>query len=176
MVTNAHRGVSVRLATPEDADGVTAALEAAFPILMATHYDPEVMRRALPLVCRANPALLRSGTYFVAMNPGGSIVGCGGWSPGRPGDGLASPGSGHLRHFATDAAWIGRGGGRSIYSCAELQAQGRGFRTFETYAGLNAVGFYRALGFEEIGPLDFELAPGIAYPSIHMSRDIQSRR
>ncbi len=36
-------GFSVRLATMEDADGVTAALEAAFPVLARDHYDPEVL-------------------------------------------------------------------------------------------------------------------------------------
>ena len=172
MATAPRPDFSVRLATIEDADGVTATLEAAFPVLTEKHYDPEVLRRCLPLICRANPSLLQSGTYFVATNIEGTVIGCGGWSSERPGDGMNAPGVAHIRHFATHADWIGRGVGRAIHSCAELQARERGFSVFETYASLNAVGFYRSLRFAEIGTISFRLAAGAEYPSVHMSRAI----
>ncbi len=170
MAVDPGQAFSVRTATTEDADGVTAALEAAFPVLARDHYDPEVLRRCLPLICRANPILLRSGTYFVATTAWGSIVGCGGWSREKPGTDVHEPGTGHMRHFATHADWAGKGIGRRIYGCAEVQAQERGIRRFETYAGLNAVGFYRSLGFEEIGRISYSLAPEVDYPGVHMWR------
>ena len=172
LPTGPGRGFSVRPAEAEDADGVTAALEAAFPVLARDHYDPEVLRRCLPLICRANPTLLRSGAYFVATSAEGLVVGCGGWSREKPGTDMREPGTGHMRHFATRADWAGRGIGRRIYECAELQAQELGIKRLETYAGLNAVGFYRSLGFEEIGRISYPLTPEIEYPGVHMWRAI----
>jgi hypothetical protein len=39
---------------------------------------------ALPIISRARPELLASGTYFVALDGNGRMVGAGGWTRGAP--------------------------------------------------------------------------------------------
>ncbi len=75
-----------------------------------------------------------------------------------------------MRRFATHADWIGKGIGRRIYGRAERQARELGIERLETYSSLNAVGFYRSLGFEEIARISHWLTAEIVYPSVHMWR------
>ena len=57
---------ALRVAAPEDAARVTALLEACYPLLMSEGYEEAHLAVALPLMTRANPALLSSGTYYLA--------------------------------------------------------------------------------------------------------------
>ena len=159
----------IRQATPQDEAAVSALLHASYPALMAPAYDAALLRAALPAIARANPALLASGTYFVAEAGAGRPVGCGGWTTERPGGGV-EPGLGHVRHFATHADWAGRGVGRALSAACETQARTRGVGAFECYASLNAEGFYAALGFETLGPMQVHLGPDLAFPALRMRR------
>src|SRR3954471_12267580 len=53
---------SIRIARPADSDAVSALLLASYSILLAAHYDSGALSQALPLMTRANPTLLASGT------------------------------------------------------------------------------------------------------------------
>ena len=75
----------VRVATLNDADMVESVLRASYPNLMTPEYTAELLARAVPLMARGNPALLRCGTYYLAQGPEGAEVGCGGWTLERPG-------------------------------------------------------------------------------------------
>ena len=86
---------------------------------MALGYEPVLFARALPLLTKANPALLSSGTWYVVELSGadGTLVGCGGWARQRP-DAPNEPVDtvlGHLRHFATHPKWTRRGMGRALF-------------------------------------------------------------
>ena len=61
------RRLSIRVATPEDREAVTRLLQRSYPALMAGSYEPAVLAAALPLMTQANPALLASGTFVVAV-------------------------------------------------------------------------------------------------------------
>jgi GNAT superfamily N-acetyltransferase len=87
-----------------------------YPVLFSGAYSAEVLVLALPLLTRSNPRLLPSGTFHVAKNDNGEIVGCGGWSFERPGSGEVVAGMGHIRHFATHPDWTRRGIGRALLS------------------------------------------------------------
>jgi N-acetylglutamate synthase-like GNAT family acetyltransferase len=162
----------VRVARPEDAEAVTRLLEASYPELLPSAYDAQFLERALKLITRANPKLLSSGTYYVAENADGLLVGCGGWTRERPGTAEVEPHLGHIRHFGTHPAWIRRGVGRAIYSRCRDTARVAGVRTFEAYAGLNAETFYHALGFERVREIDVELQPQLVMHGILMRREI----
>jgi predicted N-acetyltransferase YhbS len=107
---------TVRVATPSDAAGVSAVLAASYGTLLASHYNAALLDLALPLMTSANPALLGSSNYYVAQNGAGEIVGAGGWSFERPGTTEIVHGLAHVRHFATDPKWVGRGIASSILS------------------------------------------------------------
>lgn len=163
---------TVRVATPEDADGVTALLRRSYPSSMRPLYAPAVLAPALPLITKAQPRLLASGTYYVAAPRDGLVVGCGGWTRERPGDGTVEEGLGHLRHFGTDPEWTRRGIGKAIYARCAADARDAGIARFCCYALLNAESFYAALGFERIDTIDVALTAGIVLPGILMFRRI----
>jgi N-acetylglutamate synthase-like GNAT family acetyltransferase len=142
---------------------------------MASSYDEESLAPALKLMTRSNPALLGSGTYYVAELPTGLVVGCGGWTLERPGTGTVEPHLGHIRHFARHPGWTKRGVGRAIYRLCEGAARSAGVIGFECYSSLNAEQFYTALGFENIREIDLELQPGVLLRAVLMRRELKGK-
>lgn len=163
---------AVRVATAEDEALVGDLLEASYSVLMPPSYDAAAMAAALPIITRASPALLASGTFYLAVDRGGPIVGCGGWTRERPGTGETVPELGHIRHFATHPTWTGRGIGRALYTRCEDVARSAGVKRFECYASLNAEKFYRALGFDSVRRIAIPLGQGSTLPSVLMERSI----
>jgi GNAT superfamily N-acetyltransferase len=160
----------VRVAKPNDADAVGAVLRASYPTLMASGYPPDSLARAVPLMVRANPALLRCGTYYLAQGPDGVATGCGGWTFERPGavDEPLDRSLGHIRHFATHPNWLRQGIGRALFERCAADARAAGVRWFECYSSLVAEPFYGALGFVTVEPITIDMGPGLAFPSIRM--------
>jgi len=162
---------AVRPATPGDVTEVTELLTLSYSRLMAEAYEPQVLAAALPLIGVANPALLGSGRYFMAVAQDAVAVGCGGWSLERPGGGL-EPGLGHVRHFAVHPDHLGRGIGRALFRAGAAQARHAGMTRMECYASLNAEGFYRALGFRTLGPIQVDLGQGLVFPALGMGAEL----
>ncbi len=158
----------MRVATLSDAAGVGALLLASYPILLESAYDEARLAPALELMTRANPALLASGTFYVAESQGGLVVGCGGWTLERPGGNAVEATLGHIRHFGTHPEWTRQGIGRAIYRLCEADARSAGIASFECDASLNAEKFYSALGFESIRRRDVELSAGVFLPGVLM--------
>lgn len=161
----------VRTACPDDADAVETLLGASYPTLMASGYDGDCLAKALPLMIRANPALLRAGTYYLAIDSGGRPIGCGGWTFQQPGNPEAEVdlALGHIRHFATDPRWVRRGVGRVVFKHCLKTAREASVQRFECYSSLVATDFYEALGFVRIEPITVIIAPGITLPSARMT-------
>jgi GNAT superfamily N-acetyltransferase len=162
----------VRIATPSDAAAIGSILGASYPVLMRGAYAEDLLARALPRIVRPNPALLASGTYYLAEAEGGEAAGCGGWSARPPDNDSGETGTAHIRHFATHPTWIGRGVGRAIYQCCEDVAREAGFVRFVCYASLNGEGFYAAMGFRRLHRIEVPMGRNLAFPSILMIRDI----
>ena len=161
----------IRTARQDDLAAIERVLAASYPVLMAGAYEPALLARALPMMIRAQPRLVGSGTYYVAEAEG-EIVGCGGWSPEAPDRPGSVPGVAHIRHFAVSPDWIGRGVGRALYRRCEERAGRAGIRLFECYSSLNGEPFYRALGFTRLAVIEVPMTPGTSLPSIHMRRAI----
>ena len=159
---------SVRVARPDDAEALSALLFASYSKLLATHYTREVLEIALPFMTKANPVLLASGTYYVA-DIDNAPVGCGGWSMERPGTGETVPGEAHIRHVAIHPEWAGRGVGRALLARCFVDAR-PSVHTLHCFSTLNAEPFYRACGFETIGPIEVPTGPTLQFPAILMKR------
>lgn len=164
--------ITIRIATSQDDQTVGALLEASYPVLMRAHYEPAILAAALPLMTRPSPALLSSGSYYLAEVANGALVGCGGWTRERPGSGEVVAGLGHIRHFATHPDRTMRGIGRMLYAECEAAARLAGIRRFACYASLNGERFYAALGFRSVRRIDVPMAPSLDFPSILMERSI----
>lgn len=167
--------ITIEVSIPADAEAVTALLEASYPALLAGDYPADLLAAALPLMTKANPALLRSGTYFLARDRSGLVVGCGGWTPERPGNGEIKSGLGHIRHFGTHPDHLRRGIGARLIERCIAEAASRGIHALECYATRSAVGFYVAAGFVTIGELNVMFPahgpfPGVSFPSVLMRR------
>lgn len=160
--------ISIRPACPADEAVVAALLKASYAPLMAPFYEAEALAAVLPAMTRANPHLLASGTYYLALDFSGQAVGCGGWTRARPGDGEVVPGLAHLRHFGTHPDWVRRGVGRALCRrCAE-EAAAQGVRRLQVYASLNAQTFYGAQGFRVLRPVTLPFGPEASLPAVLM--------
>ena len=164
--------ITVRGASPQDAEAVSALLEASYPSLMAFGYEPTLFARALPLLTKANPMLLSSCTWYVveALDAENRLVGCGGWARQRPDvpNEPVDPVLGHIRHFATHPNWTRRGIGRALFDRCVADARAAGVCTFECYSSIGAEGFYRALGFSTVEPMKLALAENLTIPGVRM--------
>jgi GNAT superfamily N-acetyltransferase len=163
--------LSIRAATPDDASEVSALLEASYTKQLADDYPPDVLARALPLMTKANPRLLASGTYYV-VEADIHLVGCGGWSKEAPGSHKVTDGTGHIRHVATHPEWLRKGVGRTLLSHCCNEAAMAGMKHLECHSTLSAVNFYAVTGFTIVGPLEMKLAPEIFLPGVLLRRDL----
>jgi len=166
----------IRIARPSDSDAVSAVLAASYSSLLTVRYDSDTLNRALPFMTTANPALLESGTYYVAERGPNNLVGCGGWTAARPGGGEIVDGEAHIRHFATHPGWVERGVGSSLLARCVHDARTLGIRKLHCFSTLNAERFYRACGFETIGPIDVLMGRSLAFPSVLMCRELTECR
>ena len=157
--------VTIRVATRRDTSAIDALLARSYPKLLKPDYPPSVLVLAIPLISRAQPKLITSGTYYVAEE-GGTIVGAGGWTPGR------RTGVANVRHLVTDDRVTRRGVGRALMEHSFATARAAGAGLMHTQSTLTAVPFYTALGFERIKEITVPLGPAIALPCVSMIRPL----
>lgn len=139
----------LHVATPQDAAEISRVIGASYSTLYRGWYRDEVLDAALPRMSRAKPALLGSGTYYVALL-GGVIVACGGWSRNAPGGGETA-GLGHVRHFATHPDHLGRGCGGAILRRCIHDAQAASLSALFCLSSLAGEAFYARHGFVSEG-------------------------
>lgn len=164
----------IRAAQPNDLDDVDALLRRSYPALLKESYPPSTYVTAIPLIAKAQPRLLATGTYFVVLD-GETIVGAGGWTRGAPTGGRqALRDVGHIRHVVTDHQRVRQGIGRRLMSHVVATAQEAGIRELECLSTLMAVPFYEALGFRQLGPVTLNLRAGVTFPAVQMLRQLQS--
>ena len=163
--------LSVRTAVPGDLAALDALFGLAYPALLKADYPPSVLVTAIPLISRANPRLLASGTFYVVETEG-RIVGAGGWTRAAPGGAGAAHGVGHVRHVVTDERMTRRGIGRALMTRVIDRAREAGIARLDCQSTLTAVAFYSAMGFERVGPVLVPLRPGIDFPAVAMSRTL----
>ena len=161
--------MELRVARPDDLGAVDALLSRAYPALLKFDYRPSVLVTALPIISRANPALMRSGTYWLA-EADGRLLGAGGWTAAAPVAGEGGRGIAHVRHVVTHPSALRRGVARAILEAAMRQAAEAGMRGMTALSTRTAAPFYAALGFERIEEAEVPLRPGIAFPAVRMTR------
>jgi predicted N-acetyltransferase YhbS len=165
--------VNLRIAVPADKAAIERVLAATFAEQLKGAYSEPVLSAALPAITRINPMLLDCGTYYVVESDEGRVVACGGWTPERPGTGELEAGLAHLRHFATDPEWGGRGIGRMIYVQCEEKARAAGARELECHSTLNAERFYAAMGFQSVSTFEVTMGEGVPFPAVIMRRPLE---
>ncbi|MEM9344201.1 MAG: GNAT family N-acetyltransferase [Pseudomonadota bacterium] len=157
----------MRTATGADVPAIDRLLSRSYRKLLRVSYPPSLQVMAIPLISRANPKLITSGTYFVTESPEGQIVGVGGWTRSVKGLGIAD-----VRHLATDPDHAREGVARRTMLGIIDDAKVAGARVLESLATRNAVPFYEAMGFGVERDVTIGLRPGIDFPVVRMSRRI----
>jgi GNAT superfamily N-acetyltransferase len=147
----------LRLATEADAPLLTTLIERSVLTLQAQDYSESQLKSALGTVYGVDRALIEDGTYF-AVEGGGKIVGCGGWSRRATlfgvhklvrDDSALKPGidPARIRAFFIDPDWARCGIASAILSACEAAALAEGFTSLSLAATLTGVAFYRRSGF-----------------------------
>ncbi|KMW56325.1 acetyltransferase, GNAT family [Candidatus Rhodobacter oscarellae] len=158
--------ITIRCSEPYDLAPLDELFARSYPKLLKADYAPSVLVTALPLISKAQPALLRSGTYYVAETADGTLIGAGGWTRGR------RRGSADIRHVITDASQVRRGVGRAIVARVFEEARAAGVTALQCKSTRTAVPFYEAMGFKALDAFEMELRPGIHFPAIQMHRSL----
>jgi GNAT superfamily N-acetyltransferase len=157
--------ITLRSSTGRDFDAIDAMLARSYHKLLKNDYAPSVMVTAVPLISRANPSLVKSGTYYVAETADGTIIGAGGWSASSLSRGVAE-----VRHLVVDWRHQRQGIGRRLMMGIFAEAQLQGIRRMEARSTRTAVVFYEAMGFDSVGQIIVPLRPGIDFPAVAMRR------
>lgn len=160
-------GFQIRLAGRGDIAAVDALLARAYPRLLKATYPPSVLVTALPLISRAQPGLIASGSYYVAVAADGAMIGAGGWTPRR-----GQRGTGDVRHLVTDDRHLRKGIARAIMEAVHDQARQAGIRVMDCKATRMAAPFYAAMGYRQLREITVQLRAGIGFPAIHMVRTL----
>jgi GNAT superfamily N-acetyltransferase len=161
----------IRAAVPADAETLSAVILASYSTLYRGWYPNDVLDAALPLMSRANPHLLASGTYYVA-ELAGEAVGSGGWTAAPPGGGTALPGVAHIRHFATHPDHLRKGVARALIERCLTEAGINGVRLLKCMSSLPAEDFYARMGFRRVEATEFVLRSDIRLAAVTMERVI----
>ncbi len=161
--------LTVRASTRADIAAIDALLARSYPILLKPDYAPSVLVTALPLISRAQPALITCGTYYVAEREG-LIIGAGGWTKTGPDSGRPNSNTGQIRHLITDHRATRQGVASTLVRHAIAQASRAGIHRMVCQSTRTAVPFYEAMGFEVRGAVNVPLRPGISFPAVAMER------
>ncbi|MEM9319263.1 MAG: GNAT family N-acetyltransferase [Pseudomonadota bacterium] len=162
--------ITIRRSRLTDLAAIDALLAASYPALLKPDYPPSVLVTALPLISRAQPRLVCSGCYFVALDGSGRALAAGGWSHSAPQGGVGPRDLGHIRHFATHPSALRRGLAAEIMAQTLAQAMEAGITRMLCQATRTAVPFYSKMGFECHAEIDIALRPGIIFPAVEMAR------
>jgi GNAT superfamily N-acetyltransferase len=161
--------LTLRPAEPSDMDALDRLFGQSYPILLKPDYPPSVLVTAVPLISKAQPALIATGTFFVICD-GDDIVGAGGWTMQAPGGKPGTRGIGHIRHMVTDHRRIREGIGRRLIEHIILHAHACGMMQLHCQSTRTAVPFYESVGFVAQGEIDIPLRPGIEFPAVVMTK------
>ncbi len=162
--------ILIRTTSAADLPAIDALLSVSYPVLLKADYAPSTLVTCLPLITRARPELLRSGSYYMAEDETGQALAAGGWTHGAPQGGVGPRDVGHIRHVVTHPDATRKGLARSILQRSFGAAKAAGVRWMMCQSTRTAEPFYTAMGFQRRGEIDILLRPGIAFPAVEMIR------
>jgi GNAT superfamily N-acetyltransferase len=175
---------SLRKATLTDVPALKALIARSARGL-SEDYRPSQVEGALRGAFGVDSQLLSDGTYF-AVETGGQLVGCGGWSfratlfggdarSGRD-PALLDPKSqaARIRAFFVDPHYARRGIGSLLLDRCETEAVAHGFSRVELMATLPGARLYAARGYIASAPVQVDLGYGESIEFIPMGKTLVS--
>lgn len=176
-------GLALRLATPADADAVTALIARSVHGLQAGDYTQAQRDAAIGQVFLVDHGLIADGTYFLIEAPHARLAAAGGWSTRRASHGghvhtddgsridpAADPA--RIRAFFVDPDFARRGLGSQLLAACEDAARAAGFRTAMMGATLTGIPLYAVHGYEEFGREEAPLPGGASLTVVLMRKPL----
>jgi GNAT superfamily N-acetyltransferase len=175
---------TLRKATLEDQATLTELIARSIRHLGAADYTSEQIDAALRGAFGVDTALIRDGTYFVAVSDTNEVVACGGWSRRRTLFGSDSRAerdetsldprtdAAKIRAFFVDPAHARRGLGRAILERSEAEARSAGFSSMELMATLPGVRLYEKCGYQAREPVTYPLPDGLSIRFVPMTKRV----
>ena len=160
--------LTVRVAKAADLDALDRLFTRAYPALLRADYPRTLLNDVLPFIARANPRLLTSGSYYLATNARGQLLGAGGWTWIGPQGGAGPLDMAHVRHVVTHQDHTRKGIGARLIRHTMAQAKAAGARVLNCQSTLTAAPFYEAQGFERRAEIDIHLCPGLSFPAVQL--------
>jgi GNAT superfamily N-acetyltransferase len=108
------------------------------------YYSPEIINAWQEYNSPSNLENEADNTEFIVFEEAGRIQGVG-----------AIEGA-HIKKVYVLSVYRGKGVGRLLMENLEQIAKSNGFEGFELYSTMNALGFYKRLGYQETGPITIE--------------------
>lgn len=176
----------LRNATLDDLPVLDKLIARSIKELGAGDYSPEQIDAALRGAFGVDTALIRDGTYFVAVTESDEIVACGGWSRRRTlfgSDARAERDEtaldprkdpAKIRAFFVDPAHARRGLGRALLERSESEAKNAGFTTLEMMATLPGVRLYEQCGYLQGDAVTYPLPDGLSIRFVPMRKTVES--
>jgi GNAT superfamily N-acetyltransferase len=174
---------TLRLARMSDIDMLKPLMDRAIRRLLEPFLPPEAVEASFDIM-GLDTQLIADGTYF-AVEDGGEIIGCGGWSrratlfggdhtSGRSAA-LLDPAidAARVRAMYTDPAHARRGVGRAVLDACESAAAKEGFSRVQLAATLSGEPLYRACGYQVIERFTSPTRAGIDIPLLRMEKQLQ---
>jgi GNAT superfamily N-acetyltransferase len=172
----------IRPATAGDLEPLRELQARSMRALGPGWYTPAEVEAAVRHVCVPDKGLIEDGTYLVAEQRDGRLVGCGGWSLRRKAYAGPADGTGdaerldpcteptRIRAMFTAPEVARQGVGRAILAAAEEAARAAGFARARLGATLSGGRFYRRQGYAEFGRVIALLPDGTALAVILMEK------
>ncbi|MDU8945394.1 GNAT family N-acetyltransferase [Ovoidimarina sediminis] len=159
--------ITLRTAISADIPPLRRILTGSYTRLLKSSYPPSTQVTAVPIISQVNPALVTSGTYYVAVDQEDRVLGGGGWTRSIKGGGIAD-----VRHMVTDYRYLRRGIARRVMMGIVSEARHTGISRLECLSTRMAVPFYEAMGFSIDANVTIGLRPGIDFAAVRMVKDL----
>lgn len=156
---------TVRSARHEDIDAIAALQTRAIMAFGIDIYGEAACKAWAKIGVQVRHMLLKSGTFFVAEREG-VLVGVAGWTADSREPDCAWP-----RYVFVEPAAAGSGVGRRLMSQVETSAHAAGRSRMKLWSSLNAVPFYRTLGYRSVKTARWPLSDGIEMEHRLMIKD-----
>lgn len=171
-----------RLASAGDLPALRELMTLAIRRLIGAYFTDERLEASFEIM-GVDTQLIDDRTYF-AVEEGGRLVGCGGWSrratlfggdhsagrDARPLDPRRDPA--RIRAMYTHPDFARRGIGRLVLTLCEAAAAAEGFRDLELVATVAGEPLYAAYGFTVIERLAVPTSLGVTVPCARMAKPI----
>ncbi len=174
---------TLRPARLDEAKLLETLMKASTRKLFPLFYDEGQTASAVEYIAVVDRQLIEDGTYF-AVEAGGEVVACGGWSKrgklytgsGEAADDarLLDPRSepAHVRAMFVRPDWTRRGLGTLILEACEEAARADGFTTLDLLATLPGERLYAHFGFRELGREEAVMPDGCALACVAMTKPL----